>query len=263
MFDCSLPKGDYLMILCRTLFVVLVCHFVFTANYSKAEIFLIPGDYNGDGIVDLLDALTWEFSYGSTSEPYADGNQNGIVDQADYDILYENFGRVASLTGARSNLAAGTDESVVSLLYDPNTGDLSLDPDDSADRIYAFKLITTGVLNQGVANAPFQQFVADPNGVLPDGNTFVQTVTEIGQIAISGNGLPDEGFNLGPILPVGLSASELQTQLGGSQIFGASGGQLGTIEFVEIPEPATLWGILVSSGILFAVGRQSTRRCAV
>jgi hypothetical protein len=58
----------------------------------EAEIFSITpiavsslaGDYNYDGTIDGGDYYGWKASYGSASDPYADGNGDGIVDAADY-----------------------------------------------------------------------------------------------------------------------------------------------------------------------------------
>ena len=45
-----------------------------------------PGDYNRDGIVDLLDRDVWQRFNGSTFDARADGSNDGIVDQADLEI---------------------------------------------------------------------------------------------------------------------------------------------------------------------------------
>ena len=45
---------------------------------------VIPGDYNGDRIVDAADYAAWRGAYGATGNNPADGNQDGIVDGADY-----------------------------------------------------------------------------------------------------------------------------------------------------------------------------------
>ncbi len=239
---------------------LIACQFVVAASHSYAIPALLDGDYNGDGLVNADDAATWAATYGSTTELLADGNQNGIVDQTDYVIVYQNLG-VTAFAAATDGVAAGTAGGGVNLIYDPNSGAVVLEPDDPSERINAFKLITTGSFNQSVASAPFQQFVADLNGGLPDGNTFVQTPSEIGQIDINGSGLPDDGANLGPILPAGLSVGDLESLLGGSQFFDSRGRQA-SFNFVQVPEPATLWGSLVLGGVVLAIGRRLTGRSA-
>jgi len=50
----------------------------------------VPGDYNGDQLVDQADYEAWRAAFGS-NEAAADGNQNGIVDAADYTIWRDNL----------------------------------------------------------------------------------------------------------------------------------------------------------------------------
>ena len=50
----------------------------------------IPGDYNGDSIVDAGDYATWRAEFGSQTHLAADGNRNGTVDTADY-VFWRNI----------------------------------------------------------------------------------------------------------------------------------------------------------------------------
>jgi choice-of-anchor B domain-containing protein len=52
---------------------------------------LAPGDYDQNGIVDDLDFDTWSANLG-TNYPAADGNKNGTVDAADYVIWRKHLG---------------------------------------------------------------------------------------------------------------------------------------------------------------------------
>jgi len=54
----------------------------------------IPGDINGDNIVDQADYTVWYNHYGQTPAAWADGDVTGdsIVDQADYTVWYNNYG---------------------------------------------------------------------------------------------------------------------------------------------------------------------------
>lgn len=53
----------------------------------------LPGDYNGDGMVNAEDLETWSNTYGTTGTPLpADGNQNGIVDGADFLVWQRSVG---------------------------------------------------------------------------------------------------------------------------------------------------------------------------
>jgi hypothetical protein len=58
----------------------------------------LPGDINGDNIVDQADYTVWYNHYGMTGATWADGDVNGdtIVDQADYTIWYNNYGSTGS-----------------------------------------------------------------------------------------------------------------------------------------------------------------------
>jgi len=54
-----------------------------------------PGDFDQDGDVDGTDFLNWQREYGMPAVPFgtgADGNSDGMVDVADYDLWRENFG---------------------------------------------------------------------------------------------------------------------------------------------------------------------------
>jgi hypothetical protein len=66
----------------------------------------LPGDYNGDGIVDAADYTVWRGTFGATAASglAADGSGNGMVDQADYDVWKMHFGQTAQIT---FNTAAG------------------------------------------------------------------------------------------------------------------------------------------------------------
>jgi hypothetical protein len=50
---------------------------------------VLPGDYNGDGVVDSKDYEVWRQNLGDTT----DGSDNGVVDMADYTVWRSNLGR--------------------------------------------------------------------------------------------------------------------------------------------------------------------------
>ena len=66
----------------------------------------LPGDYNGDGVVNAADYTVWRDTLGQSASSglWADGSGNGIVDQADYDFWKQHFGQSAQIT---FNLTAG------------------------------------------------------------------------------------------------------------------------------------------------------------
>ncbi len=51
---------------------------------------LTPGDFNGDGFVDLTDYAVWCGSFGSQLSA-ADGNRNGVIDAGDYTIWRDHL----------------------------------------------------------------------------------------------------------------------------------------------------------------------------
>jgi hypothetical protein len=69
--------------------------------------FGVPGDFNGNGIVDTADYTVWRDTLGRTGAGLkADGNGNGMIDAGDYGVWQSNFGHTAgSGAGASANPA--------------------------------------------------------------------------------------------------------------------------------------------------------------
>jgi hypothetical protein len=67
---------------------------------------MLPGDYNGDGVVNAADYTVWRDTLGASASSglAADGNGDGTVDQADYDVWRLHLGQSAQIT---FNTAAG------------------------------------------------------------------------------------------------------------------------------------------------------------
>ncbi|HEY3392942.1 MAG TPA: lamin tail domain-containing protein, partial [Lacipirellulaceae bacterium] len=67
----------------------------------------IPGDYDGNGLVEQADAAAWRASFGMTAEPGtgADGNRNGIVDAADFVVWRARMSAAQAAGAANSSLA--------------------------------------------------------------------------------------------------------------------------------------------------------------
>src|SRR5262249_24378001 len=61
--------------------------------FNKNESFtVVPGDYDGSGSVGPEDYDLWKSTYGaSDGDLRADGNQNGIIDAADYAFWRNNY----------------------------------------------------------------------------------------------------------------------------------------------------------------------------
>src|SRR5690606_8428692 len=60
----------------------------------------LPGDYNGDRVVDAADYTVWRNTLGSTTELAANGDDTGpsqgVIDQADYLVWKTHFGSTLS-----------------------------------------------------------------------------------------------------------------------------------------------------------------------
>jgi cyclophilin family peptidyl-prolyl cis-trans isomerase len=65
---------------------------------SAAYRISIPGDINGDGLVDVADYNIWAANVGKTNATWSQGDLNGdgLVDVADYNIWAANVGMTAS-----------------------------------------------------------------------------------------------------------------------------------------------------------------------
>jgi hypothetical protein len=57
----------------------------------------MPGDINGDGLVDVADYNIWAANVGKTGATWSQGDLNGdgLVDVADYNIWAANVGKTA------------------------------------------------------------------------------------------------------------------------------------------------------------------------
>lgn len=80
----------------------------------------LPGDYNGNGVVDAPDYTVWRDTLGSTTDPRADGTgpsgvPDGLVDTLDYGLWQSNFGMTIGDLGAAS-LATNVPEPAALLL---------------------------------------------------------------------------------------------------------------------------------------------------
>ena len=87
----------------------------FIVEYSGSPI--LPGDANGDGVVDLTDFGILKANFGAgTARAQGDFNADGAVDLTDFGVLKDNFGK----SGADSALQPTVQAS------EPSTGLLSL-----------------------------------------------------------------------------------------------------------------------------------------
>ena len=97
--------------------------------------FVLPGDFNDDGVVDDGDYAVWRAQFGLAGQSLsADGNQDGVVDNDDYVILSDN-------------LAEHLDGTSVGF----EQGDIDFDGDVDLDDFGQFKDLFPGALGQSQA----------------------------------------------------------------------------------------------------------------
>jgi cytochrome c peroxidase len=66
----------------------------FLTNSMFSDPFVtLPGDYNGDGVVDSADYIVWRKYFGDTTSLVADGNNDHHVDNDDFAIWRQNRGK--------------------------------------------------------------------------------------------------------------------------------------------------------------------------
>jgi len=68
------------------------------ATWADVAVDAMPGDFNGDGVVDGADFLHWQRGFGTTNANPSDGdaNDDGVVDESDLSIWKSQFGTIAA-----------------------------------------------------------------------------------------------------------------------------------------------------------------------
>jgi cytochrome c peroxidase len=92
-----------------------------TSELFSGPLVTLPGDYDGNGAVEMADYNLWKSNFGDTTSLVADGNGNHVVDAADYAIWRNNLG----LTW-QSFAGAGALDSLVHHVPEPTAVALSL-----------------------------------------------------------------------------------------------------------------------------------------
>ena len=64
---------------------------------AMSTVSLIPGDIDGNGVIDAMDGLTIRMNYNTASPTAADLNNDGVINVLDLGILAENYGRAGAL----------------------------------------------------------------------------------------------------------------------------------------------------------------------
>lgn len=85
-------------------------------NSLSDGVYVTPGDFNYDGVVDAADFTVWRDTLGQEGfDQVADADGDGLVGHGDYDIWRANFGATAG-DGALAKTAVAEPASLVSLL---------------------------------------------------------------------------------------------------------------------------------------------------
>jgi hypothetical protein len=97
-----------------------------TPGYNAAQVTfvfeatpILPGDYDRDLDVDANDLFEWRQSFGDLASPLgsgSDGNQNGIVDAADYTVWRDNLGAGTGAAASVATTAAAPEPGGLSLV---------------------------------------------------------------------------------------------------------------------------------------------------
>ena len=66
----------------------------------------VPGDYNGDHVVDAADYALWRKALGTRTNLAADGNDDGIINPVDYTFWRQRFGNPLSLPPGAGSLVS-------------------------------------------------------------------------------------------------------------------------------------------------------------
>lgn len=210
----------------------------------------LAGNYNGDFIVDALDAGIWAGTLGSETFLIADGNFNGIVGPEDYEIIVDTLG--ANFGGLP------LDPTPAALIYNRSTGEVILDQSRAEEGIItAFFLneSTGGLLAPGNANFPYESPIVGGPFSVP---TEFAGPQRIGQIDVNAAGLPSTRFSLGNVLPAGLSLAELSSALASSYYMPAPGYGPSAFQLVAIPEPSKCYLTLIGLAVIGIVYRRAT-----
>jgi hypothetical protein len=202
------------------------------------------GDADRNGIVGNGDFGRVYGNFGMAGHAifdHGDLNHDNAVGNGDFSVVLGRFGTSAAIGLVAAEPTSAAD--VADLIYDPLTGDVTLDPTDAVGGV-----ITNYVLLD--AEGGFLPGNFDP---IFDNFTTTATVTETSETDLTTVGFA-VATSIGPILPTGMDLVQLHALLDQYTYVGQLGSGQFTFDLVVIPEPLGLW--------LLALGVVSlARRC--
>jgi hypothetical protein len=186
------------------------------------------GDVNLDGKTDASDVTQilarGHFNGAPTTSGWIDGDQNGdgTVNNADIRTiaLSGNYGAASGAAASPSAIAVPASAGLPAYTYDPATGDVKF-------------------LANGVSNIVDLHLRSAASRFLPAASTFTSFPTKTtGELESTLFGSTfDTGYDLGNILPSGLTLPTLQSDL--TLFYGVSGAGVEQSAPIAVPEPAS------------------------
>ena len=84
----------------------LLASYLVGSSTITASVFyrLNAADYNRDGLVNTADYDVWSSTFGSSVDPRADGNLNGVIDAGDYNVSRDIFVAPAAIAFAAASV---------------------------------------------------------------------------------------------------------------------------------------------------------------
>lgn len=86
-------------------------------EFQLSQLPELPGDYNGNHVVDAGDYVLYRKYYGSRTDPTADANNDGIVNEFDYQIWRQRFGNPFAPAAGTSSFIAPIPEPSTTVLF--------------------------------------------------------------------------------------------------------------------------------------------------
>ncbi len=208
------------------------------------------GDADLDNDIDGTDffAVVNNFTgSGQTGSQWAAGDfdGDGDADGTDFFTVVNNFSGSGVSPAAAAFLAQAADPNNPDLIYNPDTGEVTLHTDGVFFDTYQLLFANAGDFDDAAAQFAFQSFFAGGTTDLVDNEIFESNPTGA-FLAITNGG--NDTFSLGLILPTGLDDAQLAALFEAAQWSDATNAS-GSFDLIRIPEPTTAT-LLAAAGLL-------------